>query len=157
MSLDGHLQATGGFNTLTLKHNTPLMSLHRQAEAYPNKNNNLNETYSVNNDDDIANSTYTKSDSLNEGDETALLNTTITIKPSTISPRNRQMTRNDSYIISKSPNSNVHDLNATFVCAPTPSNDPSNTNNPNDSVSNLSMEELHVMARLQEQCKNLRN
>lgn len=147
MPLDGHLQTPGGgFNTLTLRKNSPLMSLRQE----PNMNNNLNETFVQG---DIANSTFTKSDS---SDETCLLNTTITFEPSTVSPRSHQIARNDSYTISKpSPkinsNEKPQDLNSTFVCVTA---DSSPSENVGDGGHNLSMEELHVMARLQEQCKN---
>jgi hypothetical protein len=131
------------------------VSLHHQqqeAPSYPNRNNNLNETFVKEEDVNLSFTT-------NEGSPNDL-STTVILGPSstTYTPNpNRQVSRHDSYIIPKSSsklNSNdtkPHDLNSTFVRANHDGSSPSE-HIISDSH-NLSMEELHVMARRQEQCE----
>jgi hypothetical protein len=145
MSLEGPLKGgQGGFNSHTFKKgNLEVMSLDETFE-YPNTNNNMNSTFVQS---ETFNGTVdTKQE--NEEERAMLLNTTITFERSP----SKHVVRNNSYVIQKKENCNNFkgsDLNSTFSCGNEDSASPTDSNS--GSAHNLSMEEIHVMARLQEQ------
>lgn len=122
-----------GSNTLTFNRGTVN---HRVSPFNHNGSGNLNETFIQ-----------------EDPSHCDQLNTTIVIERSS-----RQVSRNLSYTVKDSPTNDSEDFarssdefNTTFTRNPEES--VSSPTDSNSSIHNISMEELHNMARLQEQCK----